>query len=173
VLKFARRLTFFVPSFFLLGCSPQIKTSVDTPISANTVMSPNKLKSGQDCLTTISCAANLQCENQIVTVIGRVDKDNVFDRLRYPNLSYQKFVMLQEPSRKPIEVWLDDNVNAAEASQFMVKLRQAAVNGQLISVSGRIQGQEIFMPNGCQRVYRLILSNLRFSDASISKSKGR
>lgn len=173
MLKFAKELTFFVPSFFLLGCSPQIKTSIDTPISANSVTSPSKLKPGQDCLTTISCAVNLQCENQIVTVIGRVDKDNVFDRLRYPNLSYQKFFMLQEPSKKTIEVWLDDTVNATEASQFMVKLRQAAVSGQLISVSGRIQGEEIFMPNGCQRVYRIILSNLKFSDASISASKGR
>jgi len=81
-----------------------------------------------------SCDAPVSWEGRPVSVWGRLDPLNIFDRQTYPQLPYEKF-RLVDSSGRALEVWPQTKDNRTVFTKLAQKPSGGVViNGRLVSV---------------------------------------
>ena len=106
---------------------------------AETPMSIQGLK--KFCGLPASCNTPVGWEGRTVVVEGYLDKANVFDKRRYPNLPYEKF-KIGDRKGNTLEVW----ATAADNGPIFNKLDRRrsdkiVVHGRLASVKAPVMGE--------------------------------
>lgn len=106
------------------------------------------------CQVPGRCESRLPCEGEKLTVRGKVDYNNVFDRARYPNLPYEKFWLIDPAGRQVVEVW----VEAGDSTAVFAKiLGPDAKSARAVRISGVARGFDMPAAGRCSRDVRLEL----------------
>jgi hypothetical protein len=109
-----------------------------------------------------SCWQPAPCEGQSVSVVGKIDYNNVFAHAVYPQLPYEKFFLVDSENMKNrIEVM----VLTADNKTVFDKILDPQNRGENVIVRGIISGTDMPVMNSCKRGIRLELS--RVEDFSV------
>ena len=104
-----------------------------TPLSLRSLYSTYRIPS--------ICGATPDWDGQAVTIKGYLDVNNIFDKQRYPQLSYEKFKVLDRQGRS-IEVWVDvADSRALFSALFQKRNSQVVIRGRLAAVEMPIAGK--------------------------------
>lgn len=101
------------------------------------------------------CGKVRDCEGKSVGVKGYIDFSNVFDRDRYPQLPYEKFV-IRDKSGHSMEVWA---VSSDNSRIFREIERHRASPEKLAHIQGVIVGTDLPIMGHCHRAMRVNLED--------------
>jgi len=105
---------------------------------------------------TGDCGQNTDFEGKEVHVRGYLDRNNIFDKKSYPQLSYEKFKIYDKRSGRSIEVW----ASSPENSIIFEKIRQnAATPEKEVFISGVISSFDMPMMGKCRKGIKIELKN--------------
>jgi len=96
-----------IPKYFWLSCAALLIWFGTLGMGSNKGASPEALSvEGLHtfCGLPLACNAPAAWEGQTVTVAGRLDPRNIFDKKSYPQLPYEKFRLIDGQGRS-VEIW--------------------------------------------------------------------
>lgn len=106
------------------------------------------------CALPGRCESALPCEGATLSVRGRIDHANVFDRSRHPKLPYEKFWLVDPASRQVVEVW----VTGPDSAAIFARIHAATSRpSAAVRVTGVARGFDMHVSGSCSRDARLEL----------------
>ncbi len=95
------------------------------------------------CGLPLACGAPISWEGKAVTLQGRLDPHNLFDKTNYPQLPYEKFRLIDDQGRS-VEVW----AQAKDNRPIFEKL--AGRSSDEIVVQGRLAAVKMPVAGDCR-----------------------
>lgn len=103
-----------------------------------------------------TCGKSMPCEGTTVEIQGRIDYNNVLDHQRYPQLPYEKFVLLGKNEGERVEVW----AIAADNQPIFEKIRLHKFSGATAVVKGVVRGHDLPIMGKCIRWVSIGVDNV-------------
>lgn len=100
------------------------------------------------------CGQKLSGEGEWVQVIGFIDKDNIFDRLHYPQLPYEKFLLTNRARTSTLEVWVEGEHSGRVFADIWDHMRQGK---NVVVVGGILRGIDMPVMGPCKRDVQMVL----------------
>jgi hypothetical protein len=107
----------------------------------------------QGCHLPGKCGQKLECEGKIYTVEGYIDFSNIFSKDTYPNVSYEKFFLVDTHGNV-----LEVVTRAIDNRAVFQKLGQMkSTHDAFVSITGKVEGIDCPTMGKCMRSIRLII----------------
>lgn len=100
------------------------------------------------------CGQKLPSEGRRVSVLGFIDKDNIFDRAHYPQLPYEKFLLTNRNKTSNLEVWVEAEQSEKIFADIWRHIRQGK---NVVVVSGILRGVDLPIMGTCKRDVQIVL----------------
>ncbi len=104
------------------------------------------------CGLPSACDAPTPWDGQTLTFWGRLDPVNVFDRQHYPQLPYEKFVLIDDKGHS-VEVW----VQSADSQAVFAKLAQRP--SDRIVITGRLAAIRMPISSTCRTGIKAVIDD--------------
>ncbi len=104
------------------------------------------------CNLPADCSAKADWEGKSVTVSGRIDPANIFDRQHYPKLPYEKFRLIDAIGRS-VEIWPE----AGNNSPIFKKL--SARSSDETTVTGILKAVKLPISNKCKLGIKVVIDH--------------
>ncbi|RLA91537.1 MAG: hypothetical protein DRG20_01090 [Deltaproteobacteria bacterium] len=104
------------------------------------------------CNIPSPCQKRLDCEGKIGLIKGYIDYNNIFDKRRYPQLPYEKFLIYDHNKKYNLEVWTVSDNNSKIFDKIYINKDHPE---RLVFVKGIIVGFVMPIMRGCQRGIKL------------------
>jgi hypothetical protein len=101
------------------------------------------------------CGQRLPGEGRRVSVLGFVDKNNIFDRAHYPQLPYEKFLLTNRDKTSNLEVWVEAEQSEKIFADIWRHIRQGK---NVVVVSGILRGVDLPIMGACKRDVQIVLN---------------
>ncbi len=109
------------------------------------------------CRLPGTCGQKLPCEDKVLKIEGLIDYRNVYDKRRYPQLPYEKFIITDSTGSISIDVWLDHEKDNTKLFDRLMKAKSE--NLKKIRMEVLVSGVDVQAGGRCIRTIRLSLVN--------------
>ena len=151
-----RAVSVLVLSGAIAACGLSAPPPTTKPASTSTPTS-HQVAGISSCQVPGRCGQPLACEGRQVSVAGRIDAINIFDKIAHPNLPMQKFLVRPPQAGEAVEVWVESASESA-ATEIFKRVRAAAAAQTDVVVSGTAVGVDLPMTGQCNRMIKLSIS---------------
>ena len=153
----SNRLAVLLSCVLLVACESSSPRPSVSPGSKSVAQSSAAPAAVASCATPGRCGQPLACEGRQISVAGRIEAVNIFDKTSHPNLPFQKFLLRPDARGEAIEVWVESASESA-ATEIFKRVRAAAAAQTDVVVSGTAVGVDLPMTGQCNRMIKLSIS---------------
>ena len=140
-----------------LGCTPWGSVSMANDLldicRDHTFVTIGRLY--EACGAPGACGRKMACEGRTALIKGRIDYGNVFEKSEYPQVPYQKFLMIDDEGRGSLDVFVESD----HAVKIFRSIRAwSGRPDRPVRVRGVLQGFDMPVMGQCRRGLKLVLT---------------